>query len=303
MNTVIPNFHLYGEGRSGPAHFRIHHEPLHVRSARHRWEIGLHRHDALFQIFSFETGGGDLALKGATIRFDAPSILFIPAGTAHGFRFARGSAGSVFTVLGALLRGLVSSDPRLAAYFAKARILMPSEKKANTRHLCELLSAISMELDGHEPGSVMKAEALLNVFLIEMMRQGRDGLRYRNLPNSRDVARLETLHTMIDQSFRDRLTTKIYADQLGISIQHLNRITRELKGHSVQDLVAQRRLAEAKSELVFTADSINAIAYRLGFSDPAYFNRFFRKKLGTTPGQYRREEREKGTLVNDNSTN
>ena len=49
----------------------------------------------------------------------------------------------------------------------------------------------------------------------------------------------------------------------------------------------------ARRDLVFTPTPIQAIAYSLGFSDPAYFNRFFRRHAGLTPGAFREAERRK----------
>jgi AraC family transcriptional regulator, transcriptional activator of pobA len=50
-------------------------------------------------------------------------------------------------------------------------------------------------------------------------------------------------------------------------------------------------LEAARRDLIFSPSPVQKIAYSLGFSDPAYFNRFFRRMTGTTPGAFRTEER------------
>jgi AraC family transcriptional activator of pobA len=45
--------------------------------------------------------------------------------------------------------------------------------------------------------------------------------------------------------------------------------------------------------LVFTFDSAQEIGYRLGFTDPAYFSRFFLRQVGQTPRSWRLAERGK----------
>jgi AraC-like DNA-binding protein len=46
-------------------------------------------------------------------------------------------------------------------------------------------------------------------------------------------------------------------------------------------------LLEAKRRLVFTRGSVEELAFDLGFKDPAYFSRFFKKLTDQTPAVYR----------------
>jgi AraC family transcriptional activator of pobA len=46
-------------------------------------------------------------------------------------------------------------------------------------------------------------------------------------------------------------------------------------------------MIEARRDLVYTALPISQIAFQLGFSDPAYFSRFFATHAGTSPKTYR----------------
>lgn len=71
-----------------------------------------------------------------------------------------------------------------------------------------------------------------------------------------------------------------YAERLGISPAHLNRLARLNFGETVRALIDWRLIAAARHELVFSRFPAQWIAFSLGFSDPGYFNRFFRKKTG-----------------------
>jgi AraC family transcriptional activator of pobA len=53
----------------------------------------------------------------------------------------------------------------------------------------------------------------------------------------------------------------------------------------------QRLVLEARRRLIYAASSVSSIAADLGFKDPAYFSRFFRRHLGIGPLDFRRRHR------------
>uniref|UniRef100_UPI00398C5EF3 helix-turn-helix domain-containing protein n=1 Tax=Salmonella enterica TaxID=28901 RepID=UPI00398C5EF3 len=52
-------------------------------------------------------------------------------------------------------------------------------------------------------------------------------------------------------------------------------------------LIFDRQFREAKLLLLFSDKAFNAIAWQLGFKDPAYFARFFNRLAGCSPSQFR----------------
>lgn len=50
-------------------------------------------------------------------------------------------------------------------------------------------------------------------------------------------------------------------------------------------------MLEACRKLTYLPASIASIAYELGFQDPAYFSRLFKKRIGVTPKVFRQPER------------
>ncbi len=74
---------------------------------------------------------------------------------------------------------------------------------------------------------------------------------------------------------------------------HLNRVVRAACGLSLQRLIAVRQIEEAKQELLFTLSTVQVISERLGFTEPGYFCRFFKRETGHTPRQWRLAERKR----------
>jgi signal transduction histidine kinase/AraC-like DNA-binding protein/DNA-binding LacI/PurR family transcriptional regulator len=79
------------------------------------------------------------------------------------------------------------------------------------------------------------------------------------------------------------------AQMVGISLQHLDRIFRQEVGLSVNDYLNRLRILRAQEYLTNTNDNITFIAMQVGFSDPAYFSRVFRKQVGQSPKDFRKQ--------------
>lgn len=96
---------------------------------------------------------------------------------------------------------------------------------------------------------------------------------------------------LIESHFRDQLSIDQYAYRLGITPAHLNNLARRFTGYTAQDMVHQRLVLEAKRQLLYTALSAKQIAEGLGFSEPAYFSRFFKRLTGVSPRAFRSRDR------------
>ncbi|UKI31786.1 MAG: helix-turn-helix transcriptional regulator [Lentisphaeria bacterium] len=70
---------------------------------------------------------------------------------------------------------------------------------------------------------------------------------------------------------------------------HLTKLFRRELGMSVRDYLHQRRLEYAEKLLTSESLSIGEIALAAGFTDPNYFIRFFRRRKGVSPGNFRKQ--------------
>ena len=88
----------------------------------------------------------------------------------------------------------------------------------------------------------------------------------------------------------ESLTTKNYAELLHVSENYLIRLFTSNTGISPGDYFMNIKINNAISLLESTKKSISEIADALGFSDPLYFSRVFRRRVGVSPRAFRNKE-------------
>lgn len=105
-------------------------------------------------------------------------------------------------------------------------------------------------------------------------------------PTSRLVKQaLAYLH----QNYSRTITRSELAEMVGVSDNYLTQIFHQELGLSPLECLNRLRILKARELLIAGDDSVSLIAARVGFDDPAYFSRVFRKLTGKSPNAYRRE--------------
>ena len=137
-----------------------------------------------------------------------------------------------------------------------------------------------------------RREMLRARLMVLLLRLGRVARRQedRVAPVPSSVARFQAL---IDDRFRRLHRVAEYARLLGLTPGHLNDLTKAATGQTASALIDARLLLEAKRLLAHSDATTAEIAAHLGFGDPSYFGRFFRRHVRRSPGAFRAAIREK----------
>lgn len=96
---------------------------------------------------------------------------------------------------------------------------------------------------------------------------------------------------MVELHYRDGWPVARYAGALGVTSDKLHAHCQREKNCGPRAIIHERLVREACTRLQQLDLPVEQIGYGLGFRDPAYFNRFFRKYRGASPGNYRRQIR------------
>ena len=97
-----------------------------------------------------------------------------------------------------------------------------------------------------------------------------------------------TFRDLLENNFYKNWSVSNYADKLAISTKTLNTITKKQSGKTVSQTITDRIILEAKRKLTHTNAYINQIAFDLGFQDPYYFIKYFKKQVNYSPTEFRK---------------
>ena len=90
----------------------------------------------------------------------------------------------------------------------------------------------------------------------------------------------------------DNLSPELRVEQLAamadISRSALSKGFRKYTGQTFKSYLNELLLNRAQELLISADDTVQEIAFELGYSDPYYFHRFFRKQAGISPAKYRK---------------
>lgn len=288
--TAIPSFSLYGEAPTPAVQTDgVHIEDIPSRSRKYLWRIGTHRHTFLSQCILVTAGPVAVTLDDIRTSLVGPAAMIIPAGTVHGFRFGADTQGYVLTVDLEYVLGMANPAHRspIETLFSLPRAIdLRADPQLSTR-IERLLDTLSQEFRQPDSSAAPVAGWLACSGLWILAMGG--AVQGTSEPHTRlDAERLRRFRHLIESQYLTHWPVQRYARRLALSETSLNRLCRRLVGVTAFDLIQQRLALEARRRLVYAASSVSGIARELGFKDPAYFSRFFRRHSGIAPAEFRR---------------
>jgi len=135
------------------------------------------------------------------------------------------------------------------------------------------------------------AQAVAKFFLLQWHRDGQAPYRvFQEEEDHGDAVILRAQHwlrTHLDASS----PVEEIVSQSGIPERSFKRRFRKATGHSAIEYIQQLRVEAAKQQLESEDSPVEEISYRIGYQDPAFFHRLFKRTTGLTPGAYRKKFR------------
>jgi len=254
-----------------------------------------HRHYCFFQVHLLERGSIRLNLDGQVYFGKAPLIIFTPPTIPHSFYSEEDTDGHVLTVRQEVVRRWYGAMPgqwpdallRQAAFVEMNKL--PKDMAGEFDALLETVGLLQKEFERDAKGRSAMLLALGECAFIHLSRLllASEPASEQKPERSEDLRLFLDFCDLVEAHFRDHLTLSEYAGRLSVTEARLNDICRRMAERPSKEVVHERVLQEARRLLRYSAVPVSEISYQLGFADPAYFSRFFTKRTGTPPSQFR----------------
>lgn len=281
----VERFFLYGEPvQTIEANF-LHVEPIRLRSGRYDWTIAPHAHADLHQILLVTQGGGVMQAEADRFLITPAALLVVPSGAIHAFDFVAGTDGWIVTVAETMATEAARGEAAIARLLLQAACVGGLEAKT-VAGLSDAFAELSREFLWSAPARMLAIEAGLIRILVGAARLV-DVQDREDVPQSAEAALIARFQHLIEQEFRNARPVSAYARLLAVTEDRLLAACQRRYGQPPKALIQRRVLVEAQRWLIYTALPIAEIGHSLGFRDPPYFSRVFKKKTGETPQAFR----------------
>lgn len=247
-----------------------------------------HRHNCYIIMFITQ-GSGQHIIDGTVYDICPHSVFFIMPGQIHYYRLSEDAKGFViYYALDFFVHYFRERSLPQTPYFQKLynqdRMELNPDKSVG---VVRLLECMLFEYVHNEVGRDDIIRNSFDTLLIYMCRHCGESDAIQK-PTSYSVL-IRELQRLIEIHFRQLKLPHEYAQKMNISPKHLNAICKQSTNKTVTELIHGRILTEAKRLLSYSTLNIKQISFDLGFNDLSYFQRFFKKRTGKTPREFRQE--------------
>lgn len=113
----------------------------------------------------------------------------------------------------------------------------------------------------------------------------------QNLMEADENRMVAEVKKYIDEHLTERISRTQVAEHVALNENYLSRLFHQEMGLSISDYILQKRIVLSKRLLVQTDRSVSEIGNEVGYDATAYFIRLFKREVGKTPKEYRKDMR------------
>ncbi len=152
-----------------------------------------------------------------------------------------------------------------------------------SQELWEIFTDIYLQHSLNSNSSILKANGLFFDLL------SRFSEIFNPLSNPPDITREKKIYPALKEmtiNFDKNHKLEHYAELCGISLSDFQHSFTKITGTTPQKYITAIRLDVAKKLLISSKESVKEISFAVGYTDPLYFSRIFKKATGMSPKEY-----------------
>jgi AraC family transcriptional regulator of arabinose operon len=222
-------------------------------------------------------GEGWIEINGKTIQLTPNTGYIIPENTGHKYGSSLKDAWSIYWVHFAgdyaktfYKRFSTSSDGAVKIAFDESLVTL----------LNEIITLLESDFTDE------KVE-LTHFKLITFL----SSLSYSNALNSSRDDTISHSLVFMKAHLNGILTIEVLANQACYSISRYSELFKQKTGYSPIQFFIRLKIQKSCEYLYFTNLNIKEICKEVGFDDPYYFSRMFKKQIGVSPSEYRKKKK------------
>jgi AraC family transcriptional activator of pobA len=162
-------------------------------------------------------------------------------------------------------------------------ISFDSDSRKRVKTLFEILDKILHSDKDQKDAEIILAH--LNSLLTELNKAYfKSVAKEKSEPNK--LSKYIAFKIAVETHLTEQHSINTIADNLSITTNNLYNIVKEFSGISPKEFITNRLMLEAQRKLFYSETSVKELAYELGFSDPDYFSKLFKKNTGKSVTQF-----------------
>ena len=162
-------------------------------------------------------------------------------------------------------------------------ISFDSDSRQRVKMLFEILNKILHSENDQKDAEIILAH--LNSLLTEFNNAYFKSV-VKEKSETKKLSKYIEFKVSVETHLTEQHTIHTIADNLSITTNNLYNIVKEFSGVSPKEFITNRLMLEAQRKLFYSETSVKELAYELGFSDPDYFSKLFKKNTGKSVTQF-----------------
>lgn len=289
----IPNINIGEDYDRRYADATIHYDALDNLASFFGRHMPVHRHAQFLQIHYIDRGAISFQIDDQLYQLEGPALFMTPPAIPHSFKTEDNAPGHVLTVHQSVVWQLMKRDMQIGQELDINRVICITPESLNKslyqqwQTIEQIFGSLQQEWNADQAAKSLILENLTSLLIIQVARLSDRQTSGTSVSN--DGLRIfRQFSDQVELHFKDHWLLPEYTQTIGVSESRLNQICRHICNSSPKQIIIERVLLEAKRQLTFSGKSVSAIGYEVGFNDPAYFTRFFKKQTGLSPLAYRK---------------